>query len=249
MSSVPAEYAVRRTFRLSFYFWIAFVMAAYVFGGFSLAALHRYVTNDPTTMPPVVHLHGVTFISWMTLLMVQTWLINVKNVALHRSLGTFGIALGTAVLFTGSLIALLGFSRPGGSGSPFYYDLMYLSVMAMLGFGFLFTFAIRQARSNPENHRRLILFATIPLLPPGINRTYQVLFQLDYLPVVATYLTMAAIAAAILIHDRRTTHKIGVASMIGGAVVFGQMLLHFPISRSETFHEVCHFLTSLVYYR
>jgi hypothetical protein len=248
MSSVPSEYVVRRAFRPSFYFWIAFVMAAYVFGGFSLAALHRYVTNDPTTMPPVVHLHGVTFISWMTLLMVQTWLINVKNVALHRSLGTFGIALGTAVLFTGALIALLGFSRPGGSGSPFYYDLMYLSVMALLGFGFLFTFAIRQAR-NPENHRRLILFATIPLLPPGINRTYQVLFELNYLPVVGTYLTMAAIAAAILAHDWRANGKIHFASKIGAAVVFGQMLLHFPITRSQTFHEVAGFLTSLVYYR
>ena len=89
MSSVPAEYVVRRSFRPSFYFWIALVMAAYVFGGFSLAALQRYVLQDPRTMPPVVHLHGVTFISWMTLLMIQTWLINVRNVALHRSLGTF----------------------------------------------------------------------------------------------------------------------------------------------------------------
>ena len=248
MSSVPAEYATQKAFRLSFYFWIAFVMAAYVFGGFSLAALHRYLTNDPTRMPPVVHLHGITFISWMSLLMVQTWLINVKNVALHRSLGTFGIALGTAVLFTGSLISLLGFSRPGGTASPFYYDLTYLSVMALLGFGFLFTLAIRQAR-NPENHRRLILFATIPLLPPGINRTYQVLFQLDYLPVLATYVTMVAIAAAILVHDRRTTGKIPVASMIGAAVVFGQVLLHVPISRSEAFHTASHFVTSLVYYR
>ncbi len=248
MSSIPAEYAARRSVRLSFYFWIAFVMAAYVFGGFSLAALQRYLTNDPKTMPPVVHLHGITFISWMTLLMVQTWLINVKNVALHRSLGTFGIALATAVIFTGSLISLLGFSGAGAGKSPFYYDLVYLSFMALIGFGFLFTLAIRQVR-NPENHRRLILLATIPLLPPGINRTYQVLFQLDYLPVVATYATMAAIATAILVHDWRKTGKLGFASKIGAAVVFGQILLHFPITRSETFHQFSHFVTGLVYYR
>ena len=41
MSSVPAEYVERRSFHLSFYFWIASVMAIYVFGGFSLAALQR----------------------------------------------------------------------------------------------------------------------------------------------------------------------------------------------------------------
>lgn len=247
MSTVLSDLPARRAFRLSFYFWVAFAMAFFVFGGFALAAMQRYVTNDPTTMPPVVHLHGVTFISWMSLLMVQTFLINVGNVSLHRSLGTFGIALGTAVLFTGALISLLGMSS-GDTSGPFYYDLMYLSVMALLGFGFLFTLAIRQAR-KPENHRRLILFATIPLLPPGINRMYQVVFQLDYLPVLATYLTMAALATAILVHDWRTTGRINGASKIGAAVVFGQELLHWPISNSAVFADVTAFLTGLVYYR
>jgi hypothetical protein len=222
-------------------------MAVYVFGGFTLAAVERYVTGDTTHMPPVVHLHGVTFISWMTLLMAQTFLVNVRNVALHRSLGTFGIALGTAVLFTGALISLLGMST-GDTSGPFYYDLMFLSIAALLGFGFLFTLAIRQVRT-PEYHRRLILFATIPLLPPGINRSYQVLFQLDYLPVVATYLTMAAIAAAILFHDWRTLGKFSKASVIGATVVFGQQLLHWPISNSDAFAGVVRFLSSLIYYR
>ena len=247
MSSVPADLVTRRGFRPSFYFWIAFVMAAYVFGGFSLAALQRYLTNDPTTMPPVVHLHGITFISWMTLLMVQTWLINVKNVALHRSLGTFGIALGTAVLFAGTLITALGMSH-GSPSAPFYYDLFYLSLAALGGFGILFTLAIRHVR-EPDNHRRLILFATIPLLPPGINRTYQVLGQLDYLPVLATYLTMAAIATALVVQDYRSNGKLSFASKVGGTIVFGQQLLHVPITRSETFAEVASFLTGLVYYR
>jgi len=222
-------------------------MAAYVFGGFTLAAIWRYVTNDPTEMPPVVHLHDVTFISWMALLMVQTSLINFRHVALHRSLGTFGIALGTAVLFTGALITLLGMST-GDTSGPFYYDLMYLATMALLGFGFLFTLAIRQVR-KPANHRILILFATIPLLPPGINRTYQVAFQLDYLPVLATYLTMAAIAVAILVHERKTTGAFSNAAKIGAAVVFGQQLLHWPISNSAAFVEFTSFITSLVYYR
>ena len=247
MSSVPAQGVERKSLQLSFYFWIAFVMAAYVFAGFSLAALQRYLTNAPTTMPPVVHLHGVTFIGWTTLLMVQTWLINVKNVALHRSLGTFGIALGTAVLFTGMLIVALSLGN-GEASAPFYYDLNYLSLAALVGFGVLFTLAIRHVR-DPENHRRLILFAMIPLLPPGINRTYQVLGQLDYLPVLATYLTMAALAAALIVHDYRNNGRLTFASKVGGVVVFGQQLLHVPVTRSETFAEVVSFLAGLVHYR
>lgn len=247
MSSVPADLINRRSFRPSFYFWMALVMAAYVFGGFSLAALERYLTNAPTTMPPVVHLHGITFISWMTLLMAQTWLINVKNVALHRSLGTFGIALGTAVLFTGMLIVALGMSN-GPPTVPFYYDLFYLSLAALGGFGILFTLAMRHTR-DPANHRLLILFATIPLLPPGINRTYQVLGQLDYLPVLATYLTMAAMAAALVVHDYRNNGRLSFASKVGGAIVFGQQLLHVPVTRSDAFAEVASFLVGLVHYR
>jgi hypothetical protein len=247
VSSVPAELVNKTSFRPSFYFWIAFVMAAYVFGGFSLAALQRYLTNNPTTMPPVVHLHGVAFISWTTLLMVQTWLINVKNVALHRSLGTFGIALGTAVLFTGMLIVALSLGN-GSPTVPFYYDLNYLSLAALLGFGILFTLAMRHTRDS-DNHRRLILFAMIPLLPPGINRTYQVLGQLDYLPVLATYVTMAAMAAALIVHDYRANRRLSFASKVGGAIVFGQQLLHVPVTRSETFAEVVSFLAGLVYYR
>src|SRR5690606_28119116 len=82
MSAVASSLVARSAFRPSFYFCIAAVMFAYVFGGFTLAAIERYVTNDPKTMPPVVHLHGVTFISWMSLLMIQTFLVNAKNVAL-----------------------------------------------------------------------------------------------------------------------------------------------------------------------
>jgi hypothetical protein len=89
----------------------------------------------------------------------------------------------------------------------------------------------------------------IPLLPPGINRTYQVLGQLDYLPVVATYLTMAAIAAALIVHDYRTNGRLSFASKVGGAIVFGQQLLHLPVTRSETFAEVVSFLAGLVHYR
>ena len=247
MSTVISANGIRAPLRPSFHFWIVLVMCFFVFGGFSLAAIERWVTHDPTPMPPVVHLHGITFISWMTLLFAQTCLINAKNVALHRSLGTFGIALGTAVLFTGALIWLLGMSTGDRSG-PFFYDLMYLSVMALLGFGFLFTLAIRNVR-RPENHRPLILFATIPILPPGINRMYQVLGQLEYLPLVATYLTMATIATAILVHEWRTTHAISHTSKIGAAVVYGQQLLHWPVSSSGWFADLTEFLSGLIYYR
>jgi hypothetical protein len=78
---------------------------------------------------------------------------------------------------------------------------------------------------------------------------YQGVFQLDYLPVVATYLTMAAIAAAILFFDWRTIGKFSRASVIGATVVYGQQLLHWPIANSDAFAGFVRYLSSLIYYR
>lgn len=247
MSTVPADYTARGALRLSFHFWIAAIMFAYVFCGFTLAAIERYVMGDTRPMPPVVHFHGVIYMTWMTLLMVQTFLINVRSVALHRSLGMFGIAVATGVVFAGGIITLLAMHTSSPS-TPFFRDLMYLSVGAIVGFALLFTLAIRHTR-DAVNHRLLILFATIPLLPPGINRTYQVVFQLDYLPLVPTYTTMALLAAALIVNDWRTNGKLSFASKVGGAYVFGEQLLHWPISQSAVFADLAQWLGSLVYYR
>jgi hypothetical protein len=74
--------------------------------------------------------------------------------------------------------------------SPIAYSLAYLSVTAVVSFGVLFAPAVGNRR-RPDEHKRLMLFSTINLLPPGINRLYGVSFGVE-LPIVATYLTLDA---------------------------------------------------------
>jgi hypothetical protein len=248
MATTMTAGAVRRGFRPSFFFWMTVAMACCVFSGFGLTYWVPMATGTLTTLPPIVHVHGLFYSAWMVLLVTQAALIGARNVTMHRTLGTFGIAIATGVLFTGLLITLMFGHATPTTALPFYYDLMYLGFAAVLAFGALFTLAIRR-RGVPEQHRLLILFATIPLLPPGINRLYQVTFSLNYLPVLATYLTMDALVAAILIHDWRTNRKLGNASLIGTAAVLALQLLHAPIVHSAAFANVCRVLTDLVYYR
>ena len=247
MATTITAGTVRPGFRPSFFFWMTVVMACFIFSGFGLTYWVPMATGTLTTLPPIVHVHGLFYSAWMVLLVTQASLIGATNVALHRSLGTFGIAIATGVLFTGTLITVM-FGRATPTDTPFYYDLMYLGLTAVLGFGALFTLAIRQTRTR-EKHRLLILFATIPLLPPGINRLYQVTLSLTDLPVLATYLTMDALVAAILIHDWRTDRKLGSTAMLGTAIVLALQLLHAPIAHSAAFADVCRVLTNLVYYR
>jgi len=172
------------TFRTSFFFRMTIVMAFFVFGGFGLTYWQPMAVGTLERLPPVVHLHGIFYSLWIVLLVVQAFLVNVKNVPLHRSLGTFGIAIATGVIIIGALITILFGRFQSTNPPPDYYNLMYLGVVAVLCFGTLFFLAIRNVR-KPDIHKRLILFATMSLLAPGINRFYMVPFGLDRLPLPA----------------------------------------------------------------
>jgi hypothetical protein len=245
--AIPAR-AVERSFQPSFFFWMTVVMAAFIFSGFGLTYWVPMATGSLATLPPVVHLHGLFFFSWMVLLVCQSVLINTKNVQLHRSLGTFGIALGTGVLLLGALLTALSARGGIGNPSPDGTALNYLSVVAVVCFGVLFVLAIRSTR-KPEIHKRLMLFSTINLLPPGINRLYMVSLGLTNVPLLATYLTLDALAIAMLIHDWRTLGRASGASLTGAAFVFGPQLLYPLVANTAAFERLVELIAGVAHYR
>ncbi len=52
---------------------------------------------------------------------------------------------------------------------------------------------------RPEIHKRLILLAMLPLLPPGIHRFYMVPLELREFPIAAMYCTLDAMAITIIV--------------------------------------------------
>jgi hypothetical protein len=248
MTEIISDKTLSKSLRLSFFFWMTVVMSALIFGGFGLTYWQPMAGGSLAPLPPIVHIHGFLFSGWMLLLMVQAFLVNVKNIRLHRSLGTFGISMGTLLWIFAAMMTILPSDPTGTNTGGDYFSLEYLSVSAVVLFGVLFTLAIRNVRT-PDNHRRYILFAIIPLLPPGINRLYMVLFDMTTLPLIWTYLTMDALVAAILFQDWRTRGKLSSASITGAVLIVGTHLLHVPITGSETFAEFCMFLGSLSGYR
>ena len=244
-TSVAARPATASTtFRASFYFWMVMLMAFFVFGGFGMTYWYPLAAGTFPPAPPVVHLHGLTYFSWMVLLIVQASLVNVRNVAMHRSLGMLGIALATAVIIMGALITILGASRASGGAAHG----IYLGITAVVGFGLLFTLAIRNTR-RPEIHRRLILFAMLPLLPPGIHRLYMVPLGLDTFPVVAMYLTLDAMAVAIIVHEWRRHGTIGKYTLIGAGWIALQQAVHWAVIDTAFFAGVVRSLGTLAQYR
>ncbi len=237
-----------RAFRPSFYFWMILVMATFVFGGFGMTYLYPLATGSFPTAPPVVHLHGIVFFSWMILLIVQPVLVGTRNVALHRSVGTFGIALATAIMFMGLITQLLGAAHSREHPTTNLYNGVYLGIMAVTGFGLMFTLAIRNTR-RPEIHRRMILLAMLPVLPPGIHRFYMVPLGLKDFPIAAMYTTLDAMALAILIQEWRSTRRISGYTLLGVGWILVQQALHYPVTHSQWFANFVYGLSGMMHYR
>jgi hypothetical protein len=235
-------------FRPSFYTGMVLVMAFFVFGGFGMTYWAPLATGSFPPAPLVVHLHGLVYFSWMLLLIAQPLLVNMRNVALHRSVGTFGIALATLVMVMGLLITLLGSTGGRENPSGSYFDGMYLGVMAVTGFGLQFTLAIRNVR-RPEIHKRVMLLAMLPLLPPGIHRLYMVPFGLTSFPIVPMYLTLDAMALAILLHEWRANQRISIYTWLGVTWIVMQQLLHYPVTHAEWFAGLVYDVSGMIHYR
>jgi hypothetical protein len=241
--------AAVRTFQPSFFFWMTLAMTFFVFAGFGMHSFFPALQGNFPPAPPVVHLHAVVMVTWMLLLVTQAGLVNAGNVKLHRSLGTWGIAHATVVLLTGLSIQLIA-SRGGmDAGRATGTDGLYLGVLAAIGFAIMFTLAIRNTR-RPEIHKRMILFAMLPVLPPGVNRFWANALGLDDpIPTFWLYLTLWSMAAAILLQERRATGRISGYSLFGAGWILVEGLVHEAVVGSGWFEQVSLALLGVVHYR
>ena len=246
IGNVGAGVSAGRRFRPSFHLWMVLLMAFFVFGGFGMTYLGPMASGTLPPTPPIVHVHGAFFFAWMLLLVTQSLLVNARQVRLHRSLGSFGIALAGGLVVVGALITLISASLPSTTDDA--YGLMYLSLVATPSFAALFALAIGSLR-RPAVHRNLILLATLAILMPGINRLYMMGLALVSVPFLATYLTMDAILAAVIYHERRATGVISRETWIGATIIVLPQLFLPILVPTHGYREFVDSLASLIYYR
>jgi hypothetical protein len=248
-AAAAPQLASGRKFKPSFFFWMTLAMTFFVFAGFGMQSFIPALQGKFPPAPPVVHLHAVVMVAWMLLLVTQAGLVNAGNVKLHRSLGQWGIAHGTAVLLMGLLIQLIASAKGLAAGRPSGTDGLYLGLLAALGFAIMFTLAIRNVR-RPEIHKRMILFAMLPVLPPGVNRFWANALRLDDpIPTFWLYLTLWSMAAAILLQERRATGRISGYSLFGAGWILVQGGVHEAVVGSGWFDQFTAALLGLVHYR
>ena len=157
----------RRRERL-FYTGMAVAIVLIVFAGFSRTFyLRPYFQTQP--LIPLLILHGVVFSSWIALTVIQTTLVATKRIRTHMRLGIAGGVLATLMIVIGTVTAIV--RAKGPSPIPGVNPLSFLTIP--LGDMFVFAILVGSAfyfRRRVDAHKRLMLLATIALLPAAVAR-------------------------------------------------------------------------------
>lgn len=151
-----------------FFSAMAVAMAALVFVGFGRSFFLRiWFPEAETYAAPetIFYIHGALFTTWMVLLIVQTSLVRIGRVDLHRKLGPLGAALAPVMVLIGITGSLVAARRPDGFIGVPIPPLQFLAVplFDMVLFGLLAGLAVVWRR-NAARHKRLMLLATVSLL-------------------------------------------------------------------------------------
>ena len=192
---------------------VAFVLT--VFAGF---ARTFYLRPHFRTQPliPLLALHGIVFTSWIALLLTQTTLVATKRTRTHMRLGVAGGLLASLMIVIGTVTAIV--RAKGPSPVPGVNPLSFLTIP--LGDMLVFATLVGAAfyfRRRADMHKRLMLLATIAILPAAVARLPFAFIQ-QYGPLAFFGLSDLFIVPC-LIYDIVTRGRPHRATVLGGALI------------------------------
>jgi len=198
-----------------FYTGMVVAIVITVFAGFSRTFyLRPYFQTQP--LIPLLVLHGVLFSSWIVLLITQTTLIATKRTRTHMRLGIAGGVIASLMIVIGTVTAIV--RAKGPSPIPGVNPLSFLTIP--LGDMLVFAILVGAAfyfRRRADVHKRLMLLATIAILPAAVARLPFAFIQ-QYGPLAFFGLSDLFIVPC-LIYDVVTRGRPHRATIIGGALI------------------------------
>jgi len=207
------------------YSYAALGIVALVFAGFARSYYLRAFLSA-RHLTPLAHVHGVLMTGWIVLFVTQARLIARRRVALHRRLGVLGAALAAVIVIVGSLTVAAAVHRrfPDAGLTRFERIFVEFDGLSLWVFGALVLAAIVE-RSRRDLHKRLMLCATVALLPPAIGRIAEYLLPAggwNLLIAAAATVTFALVCAAADVLRNGRVHP---AMACGTAAVIAANLL------------------------
>lgn len=230
-ASRPEALAITRSARW-FFVGIALAALVTVFVSFAPSFYLRPATKPALALR--VAAHGTLFSSWFVLFLVQTTLAATGRIRFHRWLGVAATGLASVMVLTGPAMAI-GLARRGEpAGDPLAFMLI---ILVDLLFFAIFVGAAIYYRRQAEIHKRLMILATISILPPGVSRWPMAVRHAAVIPAV-----VMLFLAATLAFDLWTRRRVHRTTLWGGLAYMASVPVRFAIAHTVAWHEVATWL-------
>lgn len=233
--AVLARHAVNARTERFFYSGMAIAIAVIVFAGFA----PTFYLRDHIALPagvvvplsPLKVVHGAVATAWICLFLVQTLLVASARVTIHRRFGVLGAVLAVAMAVVGVLMTVDALRRgvdPVGVDPRVWW--LGSTLPPIVLFAVLVAAGIL-LRRRLDVHKRLMLLATINLVPPAIGRI--ALFNLD--ASLLTPFSVSALLALVLTpiaYDLATRRRVYPVLVVGGAATMLMPWVMFAVART-----------------
>lgn len=221
-----------------FFVIIGVLSLLYVLAGFT-PTYFLPVAKGSFSAKPVYHIHGIMYSLWIVMIITQPLLIKLRLTHLHKKIGYAGLALAIGMFIIGIVMAFVSNQAAIDAGNVNRaMAFLIVPLTDMILFGTFITLTIFNLRDR-EMHKRLILLATLSILPAAFGRIIGIY---GIHPLVGLFLQESILFAGI-IFDLLTRKKIHSAYILGGGAVVLIHLVRFPIGETETWMNFARWLT------
>jgi len=240
--------------RSRFYLIITFVLLLFVLVGFTRTFYLRPFFEQPERwqldrLPTVYFIHGSILTAWFILLVLQSALVNIRKVSVHKKLGYAMVGLAVLVVITGVQVVMdskprsirMGLLNPEnieemrGQSIPLFLDLLSL-VVFVFGLGIAFVY-----RKVPILHRTAILIGSMAFMVVALVRATFFVFPESGLLLAAILFFLLPIS--LIIHDWAFLKRFPKYAFVG--LVLLALMVPFAFFISSTDWGYQFFLTYL----
>ena len=226
-----------------FYTGMAVAVMITVFAGFAPTYFLRPYF-DARPLLPLLHVHGFVFTLWIVLFLTQTALVAAKRTDIHRRLGVAGAVLAILMVLVGTTTAIIRakvVDVPPGAPSPLIFLTIPLGDMLvfalLVGAGFYF-------RRQVAAHKRLMLLATISILPAAVARLPFAFIQ--QVGPLAFFGLSDLFIVPCLLYDLITRGRLHRATVLGGLAIVVSHPLRLMIGNTQAWLAFVTWLTQRV---
>ena len=230
----------RNTLALKYFFvFIGILSLIFVLAGFT-PTYFAPLTKGTFNAKPVYHVHGIMYMLWIVLIISQPLLIRFRLTHLHKKIGYAGLTLAVGMFVIGIVMAFVSTQlalERGDGNRALAFLIVPLSDMLLFGTFIALTMLNLQ---NPEAHKRLILLATLSILPAAFGR----IIGIYGLSLPLGFILQESILILGIIYDLFTRRKIHPAYIFGGTAVLIVHFTRFPLGETQWWISFAHWLTS-----